>query len=221
MSNNRSADIIILLGAGASAEVDIPTSKEMKDRIETKLMPEHEWADFCKLYNHIKSAIYYAAGLHGSFSQNVLFNIETLVNTLYELERNESHPLYPFIASWNSRIVSLAGGGFEKVVEFKREILKSLKNWVCPEDVTKSDYYKGLVNLQRGLNYPLRVFSLNYDLCVERLETNNFRVETGFGGVGPQFLWDWERFDDIPEDPSAPELYLYKLHASINCKRDP
>ena len=49
---------------------------------------------------------------------------------------------------------------------------------------------------------------------------SNFRVETGFAGVGPQFIWDWERFEDVDSGPPAPEVYLYKLHGSINWKRD-
>jgi hypothetical protein len=221
MPSNRSSDIITLLGAGASAEAEIPTSGEMKSRLEAKLVPAGEWRQYCKLYEHIKSSIYYASGLRGTFGNDVEYNIETLVNTLYELERNESHPLYPFIAAWNSRMVGLAGSEFEHVVEFRRQILRSLKQWVCPEDTSKEDYYMGLVRLQSELTYPLRVFSLNYDLCVERLNSNGFRIETGFPGVGPQFPWDWERFDDIAPGVPAPELYLYKLHGSINWKRNP
>ena len=64
------------------------------------------------------------------------------------------------------------------------------------------------------------MFSLNYDLCVERLSAPDFRVETGFGGIGPKHPWDWERFEDSEVGPSPPELYLYKLHGSINWKRD-
>jgi hypothetical protein len=172
------------------------------------------------LYHHIKSAIHYAAGLKGLFKEGVSYNIETLVNTLYELERNEEHPLYPFIASWNSRLVALASGDFAKVREFRRLILKQLKKWVSPDDTSLADYYKGFCRSQQGLNFSLRIFSLNYDLCVERLNSHEFRVETGFGGVGPKFPWDWERFEDSDSGPPPPQAYLYKLHGSINWKRD-
>ncbi|MDI9639417.1 SIR2 family protein [Geitlerinema splendidum] len=75
--------------------------------------------------------------------------------------------------------------------------------------------------MQQQLNYPLRIFTLNYDLCVESIAGDNFNVETGFGDYGPQNLWDYERFNDSPTsgDP-APEIFLYKLHGSINWKRD-
>lgn len=221
---SKSKDMIFLLGAGASAEAGIPPSGKMIDRIEALLKEGNEgWKPYSNLYNHIKSAIYYAAGLKGQFKDDVPYNIETLVNTLYELERNEEHPLYPFIASWNSRLITLArgtNGDFEKVRDFRLLILRQLKSWMSPDDGSLADYYKGFISLQRGLNFPLRVFSLNYDLCVEQLLSPDFRVETGFGGNGPRYPWNWERFDDGTTGPTPPEIYLYKLHGSINWKRD-
>ena len=153
--------------------------------------------------------------------ETTVYNIEVLVNSLYELERNEEHPLYPFIASWNSRFVSLAGPGFENVMRFRRLILKELKKWMCPENASKSDYHMGLVRIQNDLNYPLRVFSLNYDGCVQRLDQERFRVEAGFGGYGTDHIWDWERFEhsDIGSNP-LPQVFLYKIHGSIDWKRD-
>lgn len=216
---SRSKDIIFLLGAGASAEAGIPTSADMIHRIEELLTKESKWKTYADLYNHVKSAIYYSSGLRGHFNDQVSYNIEILVNTLNELERNEDHPLYPFIAAWNSRFVALAQPDFSGVRVFRRLILEALKKWMCPEDTSDGDYYKGLLLLQRDLNFPLPVFSLNYDLCVERLADRDFRIETGFAGFGPKHIWDWERFEvDSPNPP--PQIVLYKLHGSINWKRD-
>ena len=93
---------MFLLGAG-DADAGIPMSAEMIGKIERLLKKDPEWQEFTDLYNHVKSAIYYSSGLKGTFGDGVPYNIETMVNSLYELERNEEHPLYPFIASWNSR----------------------------------------------------------------------------------------------------------------------
>lgn len=218
---SRSTDIIVLLGAGASAEAKIPVSAEMIREIEDLLRSNATWQPFGRLYDHVRSAIHYAAGLRG-IHQAVPYNIEVLVNTLYELERNELHPLYPFIAAWNSRFVSLAGKDFEQVGLLRRQILAQLKTWTCPEDKSLSRYFRGFIQLQRDLNFPLHIFSLNYDLCVEGLRSEpGFRVETGFEDVGPNHYWDWERFenaDSLPVDP--PHIFLYKLHGSIDWKRD-
>lgn len=217
---SRNKDIMFLLGAGASAEAKIPAAGEMVDRIEGLLKSHDDWRPFEPLYHHIKSAIHYAAGLKGRFGDEVSYNIETLVNTLYELERNEQHPLYPFIASWNSRLVTLAGGDFTRVKDFRRLILKTLKRWMSPDDPSQADYYRGFIQLQKDLNFPLRIFSLNYDLSVERLHSQEFRVETGFPGVGVRHAWDWERFEDTESAQPLPQIYLYKLHGSINWTRD-
>ena len=214
---SRSRDIIFLLGAGASAEAGIPISGQMINLVEESLKGKSE----LDLYNHVKSAIHFSAGIKGRFGDAVPFNIETLVNTLYELERNEEHPLYPFIASWNSRFVALAGADFSEVRKFRQRILANLKKWMCPEDAARANYYRGLVKLQRDLTYPLHVFSLNYDLCIEHLNQADFRVETGFADYGPNHCWDWERFVDMETGNNiAPQLVLYKLHGSINWKRN-
>ncbi len=219
---SRSKDIIFLLGAGASAEADIPISAAMIDRVEEHLLNREDWKQYHALYNHVKSAIHFSAGLKGLFNKNIPFNIETLVNTLYELERNEEHPLYPFIAAWNSRFVTLAGSDFSSVRKLRRLILAALKKWMCPENAAKANYYRGFTALQRDLNYPLHVFSLNYDLCIERLNQTDFKVETGFQDFGPDHPWDWERFEDMENSNNQPpQIVLYKLHGSINWKRNP
>lgn len=214
--------MVILLGAGASAEADIPPSALMISELEKLLREDPEWSPFNGLYNHVKSAIYYSAGLRGHFGNSVPFNIETLVNTLNELDRNEDHPIYPFVASWNSRFLDLAGPNFGQIKLFRGKILGKLKDWMCPDSGSKSAYYEGLIEIQRRLNYPLRVFSLNYDLCVESVERDTFRVEKGFSGYGPQHSWDLQRFvEEQAIQDSPPQVFLYKLHGSINWKREP
>jgi hypothetical protein len=214
-----SKDIVFLLGAGASNEAGIPVSATMIGNLQELLKDREkkDWARFEPLYNHVKSAIYFSAGLKGQYNDKVSFNIETLVNTLLELERNEEHPLYPFIAAWNSRFVEMAGHNFGHVRELRRQILVALKKWMCPDDIDRSNYYRGLITLQRDLAHPLRVFSLNYDLCVEGLSQPDFRVEAGFAGFGPDNPWDPERFED--SNNLSPQIFLYKLHGSINWKR--
>jgi hypothetical protein len=214
----KSTDIILLLGAGASVDAGVPSSPMMIDDIE-RLLKTPEWKRFEKLYHQIKSAIHYKEGIKGRFNTDVSYNIETLVNTLTELERNEDHPIYPFIATWNSRLLAYAGHDFEHLHDFRLEILKTLKNWVQLENRKNAEYYCGLKQFQRVLQFPLKVFSLNYDLCVEELDGDSFRVETGFADVGGS-PWEWKRFDETNPEAEPPEVYLYKMHGSINWKRD-
>lgn len=218
----RDRDLVLLIGAGASADADIPTAQNMVSEIERKIASDTDrsWNQYEDLYNSIKAAIFYAAGVNGRFSADeVNFNIEVLVNTLYEIERNRNHPLYPFVAAWSHRLVELAGSDFYKVTHLRRAILGELKSWMAPETSEKADYYYGLRRLQSYITFPLQVFSLNYDRCIESLASDNFKIETGFGGFGPDHPWEWRRFESQEGDLDLPQLYLYKLHGSTHWKR--
>jgi hypothetical protein len=209
-------EIILLLGAGASVEANIPASVQMIDQIEELL--KEEWSEYTNLYHYVKSAIYYADGIQGNF-EGTGYNVERLVNTLDEISKRDDHPLYPFIGAWNPKLSEVAGQDFEKISDFKGEIIKKLRDdWVQLE--LKDDgsyyasYYEGLVNLQREYQHPLRVFTLNYDLCVEK-NCEGINIERGFTGTR---RWDWRMFDDAHGDPA--DLYLYKLHGSVDWSYD-
>lgn len=212
MNNFRENDILILIGAGCSQEAGIPTSIGMVSEIEKMIDKEDEWKEFKELYRFIKSCILYADGLQGKYGQPL--DIERLVNTLNELEKKEEHPIFPFIGSWNSKVVELCGSDFKRVKDFKAKIMEKLKSWVTLDDYSKAKYYKAFSNFVKELQFPLRIFSLNYDLCLEKNNTD-CKIELGFD---EQRNWQWQRFEkneNIPVD-----IYLYKMHGSINWKRD-
>lgn len=203
-------DIVLLLGAGASVEAGIPDSQAMIGELEKLLSDDSEWREFAGLYRYIKSAVYYADGLEGLFGDNVPFNIERLVNVLSELHKRERHTLYPFVGAWNPKLLDVAGDQFGQVQAFRSKIIDILRRrWVALGRREDAAYYKGLLRFQREYGYPLRVFSLNYDLCVERTCRRD-EIQMGFADR----RWDWRLFDETSED-SLP-IYLYKLHGSTD-----
>ncbi len=210
-------EVLVLLGAGASVDAGIPHSAAMVDQIEKAL--KAEWSKFKNLYNYVRSAIFYADGIQGTFNDRVPYNIERLVVALDELSRREEHPIYPFIGAWNPRLTQVAGENFELVFEFKKKILEKLRHeWIEITNYDAASYFKGLINFQKEINYPLRVFTLNYDLCVEKAyqcEYNEF-PERGFD---KSRIWSHELLEDAT--PGEKSLYLYKLHGSIDWTRDP
>ena len=204
-------EIILLLGAGASVETNIPDSNNMVHKIEELVSgDDQKWHRFRNLYRYIRSSVFYADGLDGIFGDNVPFNIERLVNVLEELHKKERHALYPFVGSWNPKLLDVAGNEFENVLAFRRAIINILRNqWVVLPQKEKADYYAGLCRFQEEYGYPLRVFSLNYDLCVEETCRHD-NVQRGFSDRE----WDWRLFDETSDDPAP--IMLYKLHGSVD-----
>lgn len=213
--NFRQNDIIFLLGAGASVDAGIPTSIQMIKDVEALLEKNEEWNLYKKLYNFVKSSILHGDGINGLFGNNVTYNIERLVYTLSELEQNEQHILYPFTTGWHPKLVELAEPNFERISQLKRKIVGRLKEkWILLENYEKANYYRALMEFQKVYQYPIRIFSLNYDLCVEKT-CQVVRIERGFN---EERLLDVKLFEDDPDEPV--NFFLYKMHGSIDWKKN-
>jgi len=211
----RADSVVFIIGAGCSMDAQIKTSGQMLDEIEALIVDDEEWKQYRSLYYYVKSAILYADGIRGNFDNNI--NIERLVGVLRDLKKKEQNPIYPFIGSWNEKIVELAGNGFSNVDKFDRLLGRKIVDFVTLHRDTQSRvmYYKGFYEFQRSIQAAIRVFSLNYDLCVEKAKPNDYDLECGFDENNK---WSSERFKNS-EDINA-GIYLYKLHGSIDWVRD-
>jgi len=210
----RKDEVIFLLGAGASVDANIPASYGMIEKLEALLKTDENWKSFVSLYNFVKSAIIYGDGIKGKF-ENASFNIERLVNTLDELRKSDEHPLFPFIGSWNPKLPEVMENNFEKLGNFRKKIVEELsQQWVHLEYDEHAQYFESLSRFQKDYQYLLRIFSLNYDLCVEK-SCKQAGVERGFG---EDKFWDWKKFEN--EDELKSNIFLYKLHGSIDWMRD-
>jgi len=211
----REDSILFLLGAGASVDAGIMHAKQMTDDIEQKVQKDSEFKDFYDLYNYLKSSIIYQRGLEGNFSDQVA-TIEDLLNVLSDINQKHNNKLYPFIGSWNVHLLKVAGDDFEKVSDLDKKIRRQLYNWINIENYDASNYFKSFGDLTTEIGIPLRVFTLNYDLCVEKaLKTHSVSIELGFDG---KRQWEASRFDSNPN--AETQIYFYKLHGSIDWKRD-
>ena len=183
-------EIIVLLGAGASVDADLPDSRMMIDRIERLVLESPDWKPYRELYYYIKSSIFFADGLRGDFGDDVSFNIERLANVLDELPQQDRHALYPFVGAWHPRLREVVGTDFEHVHGFRRAIVEILRDeWVALGETERADYYEGLLRFQQEYEFPLRVFSLNYDLCVGK---------DMWGGERPKrLLWEDLGLEDV------------------------
>lgn len=221
-------DVILLLGAGASAEAEIPFTAEMIEDLEKSLEAEDGWKEFKKLYDFIKEQKHL-------LNKDKPLNIEELVNIIDELSLliKKEHPLTIINLSWVSFMEKL-GYTTTLLEDFKKQISDKLKEWIFIEDKMKPVYYNDIAKFQIQYNSEFRIFTLNYDKCVEDYchtvkntdrEINegkdfNLIIERGFGNEqqsDDQKLWDYKKF--IQEGLGI-QIYLYKMHGSIDWERN-
>ncbi len=209
----REGDLITLLGAGCSVEAGIPASSQMVTSVEKLLQADDGWKPHSALYQWIKASLVGADVIKGkAYAQP---DIERIVNTLSELEKNTDCTLYPFISGWHQRVCELAGRDFENIKTFRRLIVKQLRDWIAINSYARADYYEGFYRIRDELNFAIRIFSLNYDLCLE-YNAKDRPLEIGFERSTE--TWDFRRFEAREE--VSPHIFLYKLHGSITWYRD-
>ena len=210
----RDDDIVFLLGAGCSVEAGIPSTIQMINDIEgNKIQSEENWKKYKNLYNLTKSSIFYSRGIQGIYNPSL--NIEEVVNILNELIKQDEILLLPFIGTWSPKLTAIAGDNFSNIQDFRDMIVEQLKHWINLKSYNKSKYYEGFFDFQQKLGFPLRIFSLNYDLCLERTAQEKPFIERGFDP--DKRSWHWSRFDT---NPNEAKIFLYKLHGSIDWERD-
>jgi len=212
----REDSLIFLLGAGASVDAGIKHAKDMTVDIEEKIRSDADFKDFFDLYNYLKSSIVYQRGLEGAFDDQTA-TIEELLDVLSEINQKHKNKLYPFIGGWNIHLLKVAGDEFDKVSNLNKQIRDQLFQWINISNYDSGRYFCGFKDLVSDIGSAVRVFTLNYDICVEKaLTEGDFQIELGFNG---DRQWEASKFD--ANENSDVELYLYKLHGSIDWIRDP
>ena len=212
----KADSIIFLIGAGCSADAKIMTSGQMIEEIEKLITTDDTWKPYRHLYYYVKSAILYADGIQEKFDNNI--NVERLVGVLRDLKIKERNPIYPFIGSWNEKLIELGGTGFSKIVEFDKLLSEKIVDFVTLHSDTASRvaYYKKFYDFQMSFQFPIRVFSLNYDQCLEKAKPDDCGLECGFDENNE---WSSERFENPNQEYTS--IFLYKLHGSIDWIRNP
>lgn len=200
--------ILFLLGAGASIDAGIPISNKMVDNIEELIKTHEDWIPYKDLYFYLKSSINYSDGILGKFNEH--FNVERLLIVISEIEKRESNIMYPFIGTWNIRLLDLAGHNFENIKAFHKLIRKQLNEWVGLRQYDKANYYQSFSSLSTDIGNIMKVFTLNYDLCFENIVGKDKNIELGFTEETNE--WHQSNFENI----EGKHYNLYKLHGSID-----
>lgn len=211
----REDSLLFLLGAGASVDAGIKHAKEMTLDIEEKINSDGDFKEFYELYNYLKSSIIYQRGLEGAFEDQPA-TIEELLDVLSEINQKHQNKLYPFIGGWNIHLLKVAGEEFEKVTKLDKLIRTQLFQWINISNYDRADYFRKFSDLVSDMGSAVRVFTLNYDICIEKvLAGTDFNIELGFNGDRE---WEASKFD--ANENTDVGLYLYKLHGSIDWIRE-
>jgi hypothetical protein len=208
----KGEDIIFLFGAGASLEAGIPISDKMVEEIEAFVRGHEDWKPFKDLYFYLRSSIQYSDGIMGKFNEP--FNVERLLVVISQIEERERNIMYPFIGTWNIRLLDLAGLNFENISKFKKLIRKQLNEWVGLRNYDNANYFTSFSILAGEVGTLIKAFTLNYDLCFETVVGKEKEIELGFTKGTNE--WHYSNFENDHEK----SYNLYKLHGSIDWYTD-
>ncbi|MEH3112586.1 SIR2 family protein [Pedobacter terrae] len=204
----KGEDLIFLFGAGASLEAGIPISNKMVEEIEELITKDDDWKPFKDLYFYLRSSIQYSDGIMGKFNEP--FNVERLLVVISQIEERERNIMYPFIGTWNIRLLDLAGLNFENVTKFKKIIRKQLNEWVGLRNYDNANYFTSFSALASEIGTLIKAFTLNYDLCFETVVGREKEIELGFTKGTNE--WHYSNFENYHDK----SYNLYKLHGSID-----
>ncbi len=166
----RRNEILFLFGAGVSADAGIPTSREMVNKLEQLLAQDDDFRSFADIYHFVKNKLY-----PQNYAQDEIttFSVEILLVLLDELTIETANSVNTF-NMWSS----------DKIKDFKRKIVTKLKEWLKIDDLQKTTYLRELKRFKNEFNFPLKIFTLNYDLLIEETLGNELQIESGFDEIG-------------------------------------
>ncbi len=184
--------ISLVLGAGASREMGMPTSPEVVTAFDELMAdPNSPVGDEeRKLYRDIKR----------SLSDAESMDFETI------FDRLNPDPGDP-----NARGTPEARGGLT------RNLREHFAKLLLLRDKDPDNHYWKLDELAVYLGYALHVYSTNQDTGVEQSADPN-RLVDGFWGRGIKYVWTKEIF---PIKGTKPTICLHKLHGSVNWQWTP
>ena len=214
-------DIVFLLGAGAVYDAGLPTAVGLTNCVEKALADEYP--TLLPVLRFVSGAVQFGKACQGE-PPNDRINIEELLTACSFLATRERSEVYPFVGAWHEQISRLqplpkgiqshrSDSSFGFLAGYCRQ---GLHDWLAIEDSAMLQYLQGFRDFIDA-GYRLRIFTLNYDECIERALTDalgdvNSSWTTGFGQAGwnPSLL-----------DSDKRVAYVYKLHGSLDWVRDP
>jgi len=210
-------NLVIIIGAGASVPMGIPTMKGFTKEFEKhcdEVLSKDNTTEFIK-YNlrYLKKV----ANL-GRY-----WDLEELLLRVRELKNAENSAITKLYRKFSFKGNSMPKAKFDERIsymaeeysELERELLRFIREKCIRPDIEKGmEIYSNLFKLSK--NYNLRIFTTNYDSIIENVcDKLNISYADGFMPKGNTGYFTW-----TPESLNSEKLNLFKLHGSITWYKD-
>lgn len=221
---------LVLLGAGASVEADVPDANgmalEIYERFRNDGMGGEDALESSAVIGLVISGLRFQKGIRNENVADARVNVEDLFNAVQLLANRSTLEAAPFIGSWHPMVVEFdtlyaqdVPGGYDysdrqkkpwEGLVFKRtgdRMIRKLAELVWIDDAKRVQHLSPLLNLMNAQDGRLVIATLNYDNSIE-LMARTYGVSYSTG------IEEWSESREI--DLSAPGLHLLKLHGSID-----
>lgn len=229
MEENIFTKIVFLLGAGASFDAGCQLSNGMLSSLKTAInnlkSSDKDYIafkdDFSEIYQFILASLHYQTTMKDALPlDKANLNIEDFLMILRQLIDKEFIIPYPLIGNWNDKILRWEMKMGDIFTRFKDFILLQLvKEWTRFDKDKAKQFLEPVQDLLAASNgFKLNLFSLNYDLVLEktfnspttRILDNGFSERT----ISGETIQYWAADFNDPNNPT--KINLYKLHGSID-----
>lgn len=136
-------------------------------------------------------------------------NIEQLATAALRLKSRLESPLAPYVSGWNQKLVELEAKQDGLLSDFLEAIYARLNSWLTVDDSAKIAYLARLSDFKAFADC-VDLFSLNYDLCIERAFAEN----------GHSFVNGFTTSGWTPSEFQSSAIRLFKLHGSLDWVED-
>jgi len=198
---NEKQPLIFFFGAGASVDADIPSTYRFVDDFLSYLSEvtqREEWDDLIvRLIETLQKLEKFNEKIFGAEKKRV--DVEQLLDVLNRLVNRDKDVLLYF---YDQNAFCDVGEDEKKLLQrLKEELEDFIREKVMVKDERKLEYLKELLNF----TFPLEIYSVNYDTCIEQLShMRRLRYTDGF-----DTYWDKKNFD------GNFDIKHYKMHGSV------
>jgi SIR2-like domain len=213
--NESKPKVTFLVGAGLVRDAELPLSIELTRMFRNFLTeaaeskPDGGSATHLRLYRFLVGCLRCQMGLNNRDPDRPI-NIEQLATAALRLKSRLDNPLAPYVSGWNQTLIDLESEHDNLLAGFLDAIYSKLNTWLTQTDSSKIAYLTRFEDFKR-YSESVDVFSLNYDLCIEKAFAEaRLAFVNGFDETG----WNPSLFF------STRSIRLFKLHGSLDWVED-